>query len=697
MLLIEFSLPFREPVLVFALVLFIILLAPLVSAALRTPGIIGLLLAGLIVGPYGLGLLARDASIELFGTVGLLYIMFIAGIEIDINDFIRKKNKSIAFGLTTFLIPQVLGTLGSHYLLGYGWAVAALFGSLIAAHTLLSYPIASRLGITRNEAVTITVGGTVIADTLALLVLAVVVGSTAGELNAAFWLRLVISLALLLLVIFLVLPRISRWFFRNVASEGVSQYIFVLAIVFLSGFLAEVAGIEPIIGAFLAGLALNRLIPNNSALMNRVEFVGDAIFIPFFLISVGMLIDLRVLLGGLEAWLVAGFMIVMAVGTKALAAWATQKAFRYSKAERNLIFGLSVSRAAATLAAVLLGYRIGLLDENVLNGSILMILVTALISSFVVESSGKKLAVVESRRKPEAHERPERILVPISNPATIEQLVDLAIMVKDPGSPEPIYPLSVVRDAEDAEDRLVSDQRMLEGAIRHAAATGHQVQIISRIDLNVAGGIIRAVRELMITQVIIGWNGTVTAQQRIFGTVLDNLLEGTQQMIMVTRLLHPLNTIEQVCIVIPHNAGLEKGFTAWVQDVRILIGQVGAKALFLGQKATLRALQQQLEQSRSSISAQYESFSQWNNFEQLHQHVRPDDLLIVVSARRGALSHNKYLDRIPRKLSRHFAQHSFVIIYPEQTHTAQQDNLQMQLQRHPAAVPAETNPPERAE
>jgi Kef-type K+ transport system membrane component KefB len=665
-LLFKFSIPFKDPVLVFSLVLLIILFAPLIFKRLRMPGIIGLILAGVIVGPNGLNLLLRDVSIQLFGTVGLLYIMFVAGLEIDLNEFRKNRFKSLVLGAFSFAIPQLLGILAAHYLLGFSVISAILLGGVLASHTLLAYPIVSKLGLSKSEVVTITVGSTLIADTCSLLVLAVIAESSRGEVNILFWTRLLVSTSIFLFILFWVYPRVGQWFFRNIESEGVSQYTFVLAMVFLSGFLSELAGLEPIIGAFLAGLSLNRLIPHTSPLMNRIEFVGNALFIPFFLISVGMLVDLRMLLQGPAVWVIAGTMIFVATAGKWVAAYFTQKIFRYSLLERNLIFGLSEARAAASLAAVLVGFELEIFDENVLNGTVIMILATCVVSSLMVENTGRKLAIEESNKVPDLSEIPSRILVPISNPATLEQLIDFAILIKNPASHEPIFPLAVVKDADNTTEQLLANNRMLEKAIQHASATDHSVQLVSRIDVNVAGGILRAIRELLITEVVIGWNGKVTARQKIFGTVLDNLLEQSRQMILVCKFLHPLNTMQRVVVVVPPNAEREQGFATWVHNVRTLAKQIGADLNFRGETETLQTLEVVMQQGRSSIDVVYKPFHDWSNFASLSQNIRPDDLLIVISARQGSLSHTGALDYVPKQLARHFTQSSFVIIYPEQ-------------------------------
>ncbi len=659
-------LPLEEPVPIFTLVLLIILLAPLLLKKIRVPGLIGLVVAGIIVGPFGLNILERDASIVLFGTVGLLYLMFQAGLEIDLTDFMKNRNRSLVFGLLTAFIPIIGGTLLGRYVLNFSWMASILLSSMLASHTLLAYPIVSRMGISRNQVVAIAISGTLIADTIALIILAVIAGSQEGALDAAFWLRLLIAIPALAFIVVGIFPRIGAWFFRNEQSDGSSQYIFVLMTVFAAALLAEIAGLEPILGAFLAGLALNRLIPHASPLMNRIEFVGNAIFIPFFLISVGMLVDLRVLFQGVNVLIVAGSMIFLAIFSKWLAAFIVQQLFRYSVPERNLMFGLSAARAAATLAIALVGFDLALFDEDVLNGAVLMILTTSLISTFVVENAARKLAITEKERLPDLTDIPERILVPISNPASIEQLIDLAVMIKDPQSKEPLYPLVVVKDDETARERVLASRKMLEAALRHAAASDTPIEIVSRVDLSVANGIHRAIQEIVITDVIIGWNGEVTASRRIFGTVLDNLLDSTNQMFLVSKMTHPLNITNKIVTVLPPYAERETGYGRWLRTLMVLAQQTGAPLHFYGTPDTLKALKATIQRVKSPVKIHYAEFTDWDDFLIIGREITQDDLLVVVSAREDTISHIRQLNDIPSKLAQHFANSSFVILYPEQ-------------------------------
>ncbi|MDQ3393902.1 MAG: cation:proton antiporter [Bacteroidota bacterium] len=662
----DFSLPFTDPVLIFTLVLLIILLAPIVLRKFRIPSIIGLILAGVLVGPNGFNLLLRDSSIILFGTVGLLYIMFLAGLEIDMVDFKKHKNRSIVFGALTFAIPMMLGTFTGYFLLEFSLISSVLLASMFASHTLLAYPIVSRFGITKNQAVTISVGGTIITDTAALLVLAVIASATTGELNQQFWIRLGISLSVFSFLVLWVFPKIGIWFFKNIESEGGAQFIFVLVFVFASAFLAQLAGIEPIIGAFLAGLALNRLIPNTSPLMNRVEFVGNNIFIPFFLISVGMLVDLKVIFKGPEALWVAISMIVVATAGKWLAAFFTQKFFKYSVTERNIIFGLSNAQAAATLAAVLVGLNIGLFNEEILNGTILMILVTCLVSSFVAENAGRKLAIIESNKLPDLAEAPVRILVPISNPKSVEFLIDLALMIKNPTSKEPIFPLAVVKDDVDAKEKIINSNQMLGKAIKYAAATESPVQLVTRVDLNIASGVLRAIKELLITEVVMGWNGQVSATNFVFGSVLDKLLQNSEIMLLVTKILTPLNVVKNIIVAVPPNAEVEQGFLRWVKTLKSLAKQTGAELFFHCTEEQVPKIKVAISSSKPSVEARYKHFSHWEDFLILSREIKADDLLIIISSRKGSISYNSFLDKVPKQLAKHFQTQSFVIIYPEQ-------------------------------
>lgn len=666
-ILFSITLPLQDPVMIFTLVLFIILLSPIVLRKLRIPSIIGLIIAGVIIGPNGLNLLLRDNSIVLFGTVGLLYIMFLAALEIDMGDFKKSSKRSFVFGMLTFLIPLSSGTVILYYLLDYSFTASLLIASMFSTHTLISYPIVSNLGISKDESVTVSVGGTIITDTAVLLLLAMIVASTAGNLNMIFWIRITLSLTAFVLFILFVYPRVTRWFFRNIPENGTGQYVFVLTLVFLAGILAELAGLEPIIGAFLAGLAINRLVPSNSALMNRIEFVGNAIFIPFFLISVGMLVDLKVIFSGSHALLITAVITLTALVSKWVPAYISQKLFGYSTLQRRIIFGLSTSRAAATLAVILIGYGIGIVDETILNVTVLLILITTLISSFVTEQAGRKLAIIESRRKPQPDERPERILVPVANPKNVGRLIELASYIKDTSIPEPIYPLSVIKDSEEAEEQLHLSNKEMINSLSFTRDVEVNIQPITRVDLNVSSGISRAIKELFITTIVLGWNAKITTRQWIFGSILDQMLFKKNQMVLVCKLQEPLSTYRQINIIVPKAAQFETGFLNWVKSIKRLANQIGTHIHIMAHGDDISALQTTFDKLRPTVQTKYTTTVDISDLKTLSYGAKNDILYVFISARRTTISHERYLDDIPYLLSKHFKKTSFIVLYPQQS------------------------------
>lgn len=663
--------PLQDPVPIFTIVLFIILLAPILLRKLRIPSIIGLILAGMAIGDHGFNLVAKG-SIDLFGKAGLLYIMFLAGLELDMAEFKKNTYKSLVFGFFTFIIPLSLGFILCYYILQFNWIASLLVSSMFATHTLVAYPLASRMGINKNEAVTVTVGGTIITDTAVLLILAVIAGSAQGSLNQEFWIRLGLSFFVFAIFILFGYPFIGRWFFRKIKDDQTTHFIFVLALVFLAAFLAQLAGVEGIIGAFLAGLALNQLIPHTSPLMNRIEFTGNAIFIPFFLISVGMIVDLRVLLKGPDALYIAGALTAMALVTKWLAAFLTQKIFSYSADQRRLIFGLSTSHAAATIAVILIGYNMKIIDENVLNGTIILILVTCMTGSFVTANAGKRIAISEINKEPEVINLHERILIPVNDPEKTEGLIDLSVMIYDARERTPIYLVNVVQDEEDVKRKVLLSNKSMERAIKHAANTETRVQLLTRVDLNMVNGVARAVKELVISDVVVEWdeksatNPTDFLFNRLFGTASNNILDSTWETVYVCKLNHPLNTTQKIVLVMTKNAEYEIGFLHWVKKIAKLSKQLNARILICSTPATCKAFQAALKTIRTNVEMSFRQFEDVEDFLVLSKEVKKDDLVIVVSARKGTLSWHSYMETIPNKLDKHFQDNNFILLYPEQ-------------------------------
>lgn len=660
------DLPFTEPVIVFTLLITIILIAPIVFRKFRIPGIVGLIVSGMFIGPHGFNLVEFGDSIKLLSTAGLLYLMFLAGLELNSNDMLRNRNKSLVFGALTFFIPLFLGFIVAHFFLSYDLLASLLVASMFSTHTLISYPIASRLGITKTEAVTITIGGTIITDTAVLVLLAFISAATQGSLDIFFWIRMIFSLSAFSFIILWGVPKISIWFFKNLEGESGSQYVFVLAILFISGLLARAAGIEPIIGAFLAGLAISNLIPHTSALMNRISFIGNNFFIPIFLISVGLMVDFTVFFNGIEALVFAGALVVVALASKFGAAWVMQKIYRYTNTERQVIFGLSVSHAAAIIAVVVVGYDLKLIGLEVLNGAIMIILISCLVGSFVTERYGRKLAVAKSDEVPAKTFLPERILVSVSNPLTISGLIDFAILIREKKSLHPVYMLSVVPDDAFAQDQIQKNNKMFESAISHAAAADTPLALVSRVDLNVANGITRAVKELMINKIVLGWNGKVTTTNFFFGSLIENLIDGTEQMVMVVKATNPLNTISRIIVSVPENAECEEGFNSWLETIKVFATRTSSMLLFTGFKRALNDIETIFSSDSVSLKTEFQVTNSMHPITDLHQQVNSEDLLIVIAARRRTLSFSHYFDHMPRDLARNYEKNNFIIIYPEQ-------------------------------
>lgn len=680
----NFSLPLTNPVLIFSIILFIILFTPILLNKVKVPQLIGLIIAGAIIGPYGFHVMDRDSSVVLFGTVGLLYIMFLAGLELDLGDFKKNRNKSIVFGMLTFSFPMVLGTLAGMYLLGFTLMTSILLASMIASHTLIAYPIISKLGVTKNQAVNIAVGGTVITDTLALLVLAVIAGMATGEINNEFWIRLAVSIIIFTLVVILFFPILGRWFFKRY-DDHISQYIFVLALVFLGAFLAEAAGVEAIIGAFLAGLALNRLIPRTSSLMNRIEFVGNALFIPFFLIGVGMLVDIRVFFTDLHTLAVAVVITIAAILGKFLASFFTQKIYGYSIAQRDVIFGLSNAQAAATLATVLVGYNIimgydvdgepiRLLNDSVLNGSIFMILVTCTLASFVAQRGATKLAVeemenIEGESDGEASE--EKILIPINYPENVEELINLGITVKTQSSKNALLALNIISSESSDPQREKQAKKLLEKASVLAAGSDNELVELVRYDSDITNGITHVVKENKVSDIILGLH----KQKGISGSFLGKLTEGILSRCNVTSMIYqtmqPLNTIQRHLVIIPKNAEQEIGFPFWLLRIWNIGRNTGAKLIFYASPATLDYI---AEISKNhTIEMELVEFDQWDDFLIISRDMKSNDGLIIVMSRRNELSFNPAMKKIPDYLNRYFSSTNYILIYPMQRgpeHTA---------------------------
>ncbi len=657
----DWSLPIKNPVFLMCILLLTVLTVPALLNRFKLPGIVGLILMGAILGPHGINLLEQGDGIKLLSKIGLLYIMFWAGLEIDMDSFLKNRHKSGTFGLLTFGFPLLLGGFCTYFLLDLEWMGALLLAGMFSTHTLISYPIVHRLRIAKNEAVAVAVGGTIITDTLALLLLAVISGMAQGTMSGWFWVELILSLSVFGALVFGLLPRVARWFFRRVESDITYQFVFVLAMLFVCGLLAELAGIEAIIGAFMAGLVLNRLIPHSSPLMNRIEFAGTALFIPAFLFNVGMIVNLHVFFKDEKTIVTALILTSVALITKWFAAIATQRIFGYTKDQGNLIFGLSSSHAAATIAIILIGYEIKLFDESVLNATIFLILVTCLVSSFVTDRVARRMAA-QNVHSSNGLDKAQRILVPISNPASVVNLVDFAFLIKTPGHKEPVFPLSIILDEKDVRSKIKESQQLIAPVVQHAADRQISLSPIHRVDVSAVSGIQRAADELLATEIVIGWHPRVSATERLFGTLLDNLLDESPEMLFVTNMVQSPFTFKHIKVIVAENAHLEPGFVDIMRRIENISLNLDQPLTFVASE-TSRAESTKAFLKKTTDRLKILPLDK-NTWWHLHEDTKPDELLILLCARHESVSSESFMQRIPGYLAEHFEEKSFVLGYP---------------------------------
>lgn len=666
----EFQIPLSNPILIFSLVLSIILLSPIVLRKLNIPGIIGLIISGVIIGPSGLNILEKSSAIDLFSTIGLLYIMFIAGLELDLNEFKSNRNKSLLFGFFTFSLPFAIGIPVCIYIFKYDINTSLLISSMFATHTLVAYPIVSKMGVSKNQAVAVTVGGTILTDTAVLILLAIITKNHQGNLNNEFWLSLGISLIVFSAIMFLIVPRVSQWFFKKLESEKHAHYIYVLSVVFFSAFLAEIAGIESIIGAFIAGLVLNKLIPHSSALMNRIDFIGNSLFIPFFLISVGMLVDVSVIMHGPETLILAGILTAVALFTKWSAAFLVQIIFKYTKAQRQLIFGLSSSRAAATLAVILVGYKAQIVDDKVLNATFILILITCIVASFVSEKASIKI-LLDNDSNDIVSEKltnfsDEHILIPAASQKNLEKLIELSLLIKDKKSANPVTILSVVPNNEQAEINIINTRKKLETFVKQGAASEINISIITTIDHNEANGIARISREIMSDVLVMEWPDKSGFFDKIFGEKIYSVVNNVDKNIFICKISKPLVSIKKVSVISPPFAERENGFITWVQKLVKFSKELGISVVHFGNDKTQEVIKLYIEKSKSSVSFSYKNLESVEDFLVISGEIHHDDLIVLTSARKNSISYNPFLENMPSKIEKYFAKNSIVVIFPQQ-------------------------------
>ena len=664
--------PITDPTLIFFVVLLMILLSPIIMGRLRIPHIIGMVLAGVLVGKYGLNILGRDASFELFGRVGLYYIMFLAGLEMDMEGLKKNRNRVMVFGMLTFLVPFAMTYFMGVSLLGYIPLASLLLAAIMASNTLIAYPIVGRYGLTRHTSTMLSVGSSMMALFMALIVMASIVNSFHGNGGILFWLLFILKFVAYCVGLIMVIPRVTRWFLRRY-SDAVMQFIFILAVVFLSAALSDAVGLEGIFGAFMSGLILNRFVPKVSPLMNRIEFTGNALFIPYFLIGVGMLINVRLLFAGSKILWVVFCIVFFGTLGKAVAAYLAARIFRMSWLAGHMMFGLTSAHAAGAIAMVMVGRRLEvapgqyLFGDEVLNGIVIMILFTCVISTVITERAAQRLRLQEKEdQNMMKNLDDEKILIPVKYPEYSDNLITMATLMRNPRLKRELVALNVVYDDVNMRHNQAEGQRLLDHLCHLASASDVPMVTQVRVAANIANGIKHAFKEFQASEILMGLHFHKEINRSFWGEFTRSLYNGLSRQIIVTRILQPLNTIRRIQVAIPSRAEFEPGFYRWLERLARMAGNLECRIAFHGRNETLQLVNEFIRNRFPSVRAEYEEMAHWKELPTLGSQVREDHLFVIVTARKGTISYKTAMERLPEELNKFIKGKTIMIIFPDQ-------------------------------
>ena len=688
--------PITDPTLIFFVVLLIVLFAPIIMGKLRIPHIIGMVLAGIVVGKYGLNILERDSSFELFGKVGLYYIMFLAALEMDMEGMKKNKSRLLIYGLLTCFIPFTLTYLMSIHLLHYSTKASLLLSCIMASNTLIAYPIVSRYGLQQKPSVTLSVGSSMLSLLIALVILAGLVASFGEHDGVLFWIFFATKFAAYCGFMIFLIPRLTRWFLRRY-SDAVMQFIFVMAMLFMSAALSQIVGIEGVFGAFFAGLILNRYIPHISPLMNRLEFIGNALFIPYFLIGVGMLINVNLLFqGGHILWVIFCIVFFGTLG-KAIAAYAACLGFRLPLSSGHMMFGLTSAHAAGSIAMVMVGMHIligpntYLVNDDMLNGVVIMILFTCIISSLLTDWSSQKI-ILRDKELPEAEDEKkgndEKILIPVRYPEYADSLMDLALLVRNQKLNRGLVCLNVVYDDKDMRYNQEQGRQLLDHCSQLAAATDVMTQTQVRIAANIANGIKHAFNEFQCSEIIIGMHMHPERSPKFWGEFHQSLFNGLSRQIIMARVIQPLNTIRRIQVAVPSRAEFEPGFYRWLERLSRMAGNLDCRIQFHGRTETLALINEYIQNRHHEVRADYALMNHWNEMPQLAAQISNDHMLVVITARKGTVSYKTALERLPEEITRFFSGTNLMIIFPDQYGDSSGDQLTFAEPQHQEEISA---------
>ena len=663
-----------DPTMIFFVVLLIILLAPIVMSKLRIPHIIGMVLAGVLIGQHGLNILDRDSSFELFGRVGLLYIMFLAALEMNLSDLKTNGVRMLGFGFLTFFVPFSMAYFAGVGLLDYSPAASMLLACILSSNTLIAYPIVSRYGLQKHRSVVLSVGSSMLALTLALLVLAAFSAAYQGEADVLFWLTFLGKVLAFCAVSIFVWPRLTRWFF-NRYNDSVMMFVYVLSVVFLSAAVSDACGLEGIFGAFLAGLILNRFIPGVSPLSNRLEFVGNAVFIPYFLIGVGMLINVRIMFHDEATFWVVACMVFFGTFGKAIAAYLSCLFYRLHISSGHMMFGLTTAHAAGSIAMVMVGMRLltpegtPLVDNSMLNGVVMMILFTCVISSITVDRASQQILLREKLHGTDNLQTKgddEKILLPLKHAEDADALVRLAITMRNPKLDRGLIGINVVYDDQYATKNREEGQRILEQAMQTASSADVRMQTQSRLATNIANGLKHAFKENDASEIIMGMHQRDSENDSFWGAYTQGLITDVNRQIMICRLTRPLSMVRRIVVAVPSRVEYETGFYRWVERLTRLAENTGCRIVFHGRQETTDLIRHYIENRHPQARAEYVLMEHWKEQTSLLSLVNDDHLLVIITARKNTVSYKATFEYLPRELSQYTSRCSLMIVYPDQ-------------------------------
>ena len=663
--------PIANPTLIFFVVLCIILLAPIIMGKLRIPHIVGMVLAGVAIGEYGFDILQRDDSFELFGKVGMFYIMFLAGLEMDKESMKKTKDRLLTFGLLTFIVPFVIAYLLSTWALGYSTFASLLLSCIMASNTLVAYPIVCRYGLQQHPSVALSVGSTMVALFLSLTTLAAVVGAFSGKGDAMFWVLFLIKIVVFCAILFFLIPRLTRWFLRRY-SDAVMQFIFVLSMMFLCAALAEFANLEGILGAFICGLILNRFIPRLSPLMNRIEFIGNALFIPYFLIGVGMLINVRVLFNGGDIVWVVLFMVLVGTVGKALAAYMASFHFRMPMKWGHMMCGLTSAHAAGAIAMVMVGMKtevspgVQLVDDNMLNGVVIMILFTCIISTIITEHTAKQIVIDDKPQQATEDIDDEKILLPVKYPELAEGLVSVALMMRNEKLNRGLVALNVVYDDDKRQENQERGRQLLSHLVKTASAADVRMQTQVRIAANIANGIKHAFKEFDASEIIMGLHIHHEISPKFWGEFAQSLYNGLSRQIIFVRLKQPINTLRCIRVAVPSRAEFEAGFHRWLERLVRMAENLDCRIVFHARHDCSDLIRDFIRFRHPSVRDEYEPMEHWNELPRLATHMNDDHMIVFVTSRKGNISYKTAFEKLPFEIEHFYQGKSLMIVFPDQ-------------------------------